>query len=92
MADERVQVINKPEFLEVSDCDFYRHLSFLNNIVDADKLDILMDKNDVTHSEANTSDLEQYINQKFDEIITANTEKNVCKSHQSTQVGEILPN
>ena len=51
-----------------------------------------MDKNDVTHSEANTSDLEQYINQKFDEIITANTEKNVCKSHQSTQVGEILPN
>ena len=75
MADERIQVINKPEFLEVSDCDFYSHLSFLNNIVDVDKLDILMDKNDVTHSEANTSDLERYINQKFDEIIIANTEK-----------------
>ena len=41
-----------------------------------------MDKNDVTHSEANTSDLERYINQKFDEIIIANTEKKVCKSHQ----------
>ena len=39
-----------------------------------------MDKNDVTHSEANTSDLERYINQKFDEIIIANTE--VRKSHQ----------
>ena len=34
-----------------------------------------MDENDVTHSEANTSDLERYINQKFDEIIIANTEK-----------------
>ena len=70
MADERIPVINKPEFLEVSNCDFYSHLSFLNNIVDVDKLDILMDKNDVTHSEANTSDLERYINQKFDEVRT----------------------
>ena len=82
MADERVQVINKPKFLEVSDCDFYSHLSFLNNIVDVDKLDILMDKYDVTHSEANTSDLERYINQKFDEIIIATTEKKVCQSHK----------
>ena len=75
MADERVEVINKPEFLEASDCDFYSHLSLLNNIVDVDKLDILMNKNDVTHSEANSSDLERYINQKFDKIIIANTEK-----------------
>ena len=37
MADERVQVINKPEFLEVSDSDFYSHLSFLNDIADVDK-------------------------------------------------------
>ena len=37
MADERVPVINKPEFLEVSDCDFYSHLSFLNDIADVDK-------------------------------------------------------
>ena len=92
MVDERVKVINKPEFLEVSDCDFYSPLTFLNNIVDVYKLDILMDKNNVTHSEPNTSDLEQYINQKFNEIIIANTEKKVCKSHQSTQVGQILPN
>ena len=76
MADERVEVINKPEFLEASDSHrSYSHLSLLNNIVDVDKLDILMDKNDVTHSEANTSDLERYINQKFDKIIIANTEK-----------------
>ena len=82
MANKRVQVINKPEFLEISDSDFYSHLSFLNNIVDVDRLHILMDKNDVTHSEVNTSDLERYINQKFDEIIIANTEKKVCKSNQ----------
>ena len=48
--NENVKVINKAELLEVSDCDFYNHLSFLNNIVDVDKLDILMNKNDVTHS------------------------------------------
>ena len=77
MADERIQVINKPEFLEVSYCDFYSHLSFLSNIVDVDKLYILMDENDVTHSETNTSDLERYINQKFDEIIITNPEKSV---------------
>ena len=47
-----------------------------------DKLDILMNKNDVMHSEATTSHLERYINQKFDEIIIANMEKKVCKSHQ----------
>ena len=41
-----------------------------------------MDKNDVTDSEANTSDLERYINQKFDESIITSTEKKVCKSHQ----------
>ena len=75
MADERVQFINKLEFLEASDCDFYSHLSFLNKIVDVDELDILMDKNDVTHSAANTSDLERYINPKFDEIMIAITEK-----------------
>ena len=34
-----------------------------------------MDKNDVTDSEANTSDLERYINQKFDESIITSTEK-----------------
>ena len=41
-----------------------------------------MDKNNVTHSEKNTSGLERYIGQKFDEIIIANTEKKVRKSHQ----------
>ena len=40
-----------------------------------------MDENDVTRSEAN-SDLERFINQNFDGIIIANTEKKVCKSQQ----------
>ena len=46
------------------------------------KLDILMDKNDVKRSEANTRDLERHINQKFNEIIKANTKIKVCKSQQ----------
>ena len=60
MADESVQVINKPESseVEIRHCNFYSHLSLLNNTVDVHKLDILMDKNDATHSEENTSDLE----------------------------------
>ena len=92
MADKGAQVINKPEFLEGSDCDFYRHLSFLNNIVEVDKLEILMDENDATHWEGNTCNLERYINQKFDEIIIDNTEKKACKISPITQVRQILPN
>ena len=57
-------------------------LNGLNNIVDIDKLDILVDKNDVSYSDANTSDLERLINQNFDEIIIVSTDKKVCKSHQ----------
>lgn len=41
MAEENLQVINTPEFIEVSDCDLHSHFSFLYNIVHADKLDIL---------------------------------------------------
>ena len=57
-----IQVINKPDFLETSDCGICSHFSFLNNTVDVYKLDILIDNNDLTHSEANTSDLERFIN------------------------------
>ena len=44
----------------------------------------------ITHSEANTSDLERYINQKFDEIFIANTEKKYvnlinCTSRKNTE-------
>ena len=56
MADESVQVVNKPEVLEVSDYNFCSHLSFLNNIIDVDQHDILMDKIDTTHLVAHTSD------------------------------------
>ena len=62
MTDENEQVINKPEVLDVNDSGFYGDLSFLNNIVDKDKLGILVYKNDVSHSEANASDLERSIN------------------------------
>ena len=31
MARESVQVINKLEFIEVSDCDLHSHFSFMNN-------------------------------------------------------------
>ena len=35
----------------------------------------------LTHSEAK-SDLDRFINQKFDDAIIDNTNKNVCKSRQ----------
>ena len=75
MTDESVQVINKLEFMEVSDCDLHSHFSFINNFVDVDELDIWKDKNDITRTEPNTTDLDRFINQEYDEIIVANTEK-----------------
>ena len=80
MTDESVQVINKLEFIGVSDCDLHSHFSFINNFVDVDKLDICMDKNDITQTEPNNNDLDRFVNQKYDEIIVANTEKRVCNS------------
>ena len=41
MVDGIVEVIRKPEFLEVSHTDFYNHISLINNIVSEDKLEIL---------------------------------------------------
>ena len=86
MTDESEQVINKPEVF----CGFYGDLSFLNNIVGKDKLGILVDENDVSHSEANANDLERFINfhSDFDEILIATTEKKVCKSHQQHMSGK----
>ena len=75
MTDGSVQVINKLEFIEVSDCDLHSHFSFINNFVDVDELDIWKDKNDITRTEPNTTDLDRFINQEYDEIIVANTEK-----------------
>ena len=75
MTDESVQAINKLEFIEVSDCDLHSDFSFINNFVDVDELDIWKDKNDITRTEPNTTDLDRFINQEYDEIIVANTEK-----------------
>ena len=43
MADESADIINKPEFLEASDGGCSKHISLLNNIVDEDKLSIIME-------------------------------------------------
>ena len=53
---------------------------------------ILVNRNDETYSEANPSDLEWYMNQKSDEIITVNTQKKSMKISRITQVGKIPPN
>ena len=41
MVDRIVEVINKPEFLEVSHTDFYNHISLINNIISEDKFEII---------------------------------------------------
>lgn len=53
---------------------------------------ILVNRNDETYSEANPSDLEWYMNQKSDEIITVNTQKKSMKISRITQVVKIPPN
>lgn len=53
---------------------------------------ILVNRNDETYSEANPSDLEWYMNQKSDEIITVNTQTKSMKISRTTQVGKIPPN
>lgn len=53
---------------------------------------ILVNRNDETYSEANPSDLEWYMNQKSDEIITVNTQTKSMKISRITQVGKIPPN
>ena len=75
MVDGIVEVISKPEFLEVSHTDFYNHISLINNIVSEDKLEILAEFDNSSSAEANASEIERFIDEKIGEIITANTQK-----------------
>ena len=80
MLDGIIEVINKPEFLEVSHTDFYNHISLINNIVSEDKLEILAGFDSCSSREAYVSEIEQLIDGKSGESIAANTEK---KNHIS---------
>ena len=72
MVDGIVEVISKPEFLEVSHTDFYNHISLINNIVTEDKLEILAEFDNSSSTEANDSEIERLIDEKSGETITAN--------------------
>ena len=75
MVDGIVEVISKPEFLEVSHTDFYNHISLINNIVSEDKLEILAEFDNSSSTLANDCEIEWLANEKSGEIITVNTEK-----------------
>ena len=75
--DGIVEVISKPEFLEVSHTDFYNHISLINNIVSEDKLEILAEFDNSSSTEANDSEIELFIDEKSGETFTANTEKKI---------------
>ena len=64
MVDGIVEVISKPEFLEVSHTDFYNHINLINNIVSEDKLEILAEFDNSSSTEANDSETEQLIDEK----------------------------
>ena len=70
-----VEVISKPEFLEVSHTDFYSHISLINNIVSEDKLEIQAEFDNSSSTESNASQIEQFVDEKFGETIPANTEQ-----------------
>ena len=77
MVDGIVEVISKPEFLEVSHTDFFNHISLINNIVSEDKPEILAEFDNSSGTEANDSEIERLVNEKSDETITAKTEKKI---------------
>ena len=77
MVDGIVEVISKPEFLEVSHTDFYNHISLINNIVSEDKLEILAEFNNSSSTKGNISEIERLMDEKSGESIT---EKNITLS------------
>ena len=80
MVDGIVEVISKPEFLEVSHTDFYNHISLINNIVSKDKLEILEEFDNSSSTEANISEIERLIDEKPGESIT---EKKITSSSRN---------
>ena len=57
MDDGIVEVISKPEFLEVSHADFYNRISLINNIVSEDKLEILAEFDNSSSTDVNDSEI-----------------------------------
>ena len=68
--DQMIEIINRTEFLQVNDTSL-QNMSFLNIIIDDDKIGIIVENNNA-HSEANSSELEHFNNQTFDQIFPAN--------------------
>ena len=50
-------------------------ISLINNIVSEDRLEILEKFGNSSSTEVHVSEIERFIDEKFGEIITANTEK-----------------
>ena len=69
MVDGIIEVISKLEFLEVSHTDFYNHISLINNIVSEGKLEILVEFDNSSNTEANISEIEGLIDEKSGESI-----------------------
>ena len=65
-------------FLKYVKLTFTVIISLINNIVSEDKLKILEKFGNSSNTEVNASEIERFIDEKFGEIITTNTEK---KSH-----------
>ena len=77
MVDGIVEVISKPEFLEVSHTDFYNHISLINKIVSEDRVGILAEFDSSSSTEAIVCGIERLIDEKSGESITANSKKKI---------------
>ena len=70
--------MSEPAFLKVSYTDFYRRVSLINNIINEDRLEILIEFDNSSSAETNASEIEQFIDGKFGEMIK-NVKKNFRK-------------
>ena len=68
MVSGLIKVISKPDFLKVSHTGFYSHVSLINNIVSADKLEVLPEFDNSSSTEANAKEIERLIDEKYCEI------------------------
>ena len=83
MVDGIIEVISKPEFLEVSHTDFYSHIMLINNIISEDKLEILAEFDSSSRTKANVCEIERLISDTSGKSVTANTEKKITLSSRN---------
>ena len=83
MVDGIIEVISKPEFLEVSHTDFYSHIMLINNIISEDKLEILAEFDSSSRTKANVCEIERLISETSGKSVTANTEKKITLSSRN---------